>query len=311
MAHNTSHRRILASPDPQSPMDPTLRKPKHNLSAAKNHHHHPPPLIHPLPDPTLTPPPSTIQSISNRFSKLYANHKKLASDRSKSGPHPQPDPHFQTHKKDLSFSPVSDSSCTTFTKSSSQRERNSSFTPVPKILKKNEKNYYLDSDFKNPSCEKDLKISSFEALMSKGLGIEKGLLNEGNNKSSLSSIPPVVNGGGRRRSFCNSQVELVDFLACNGVKVVAVDMPPFMQVHAVDCARKTHDSLEKFTSKTLACTLKKEFDGVYGPAWHCIVGTSFGSFVTHSVELNKAAKGEKKPQEGGKNGIRLNVLGRI
>lgn len=28
--------------------------------------------------------------------------------------------------------------------------------------------------------------------------------------------------------------------------------------------------------------LGQEFDGVYGPAWHCIVGKSFGSFVTHS-----------------------------
>ncbi|KAL0416915.1 UNVERIFIED_CONTAM: Dynein light chain, cytoplasmic [Sesamum latifolium] len=101
-------------------------------------------------------------------------------------------------------------------------------------------------------------------------------------RTSVSSIPPAVNGG-RRRSFCNSQVELADFFSCTGVKVVAVDMPPFMQIHAVDCARKAHDSLEKFTSKTLAFTLKKEFDGVYGPAWHCIVGTSFGSFVTHSV----------------------------
>lgn len=88
---------------------------------------------------------------------------------------------------------------------------------------------------------------------------------------------------GRRRSFCSSQAELANFLSFNGVKVVSVDMPPFMQIHAVDCARKTHDSLEKFTAKTLALTLKKEFDGVYGPAWHCIVGTSFGSFVTHSV----------------------------
>ncbi|OMO86259.1 Dynein light chain, type 1/2 [Corchorus olitorius] len=88
---------------------------------------------------------------------------------------------------------------------------------------------------------------------------------------------------GRRRSFGGSQVELGDILANCGVKIVSVDMPPFMQIHAVDCARKTHDSLEKFTSKTLALTLKKEFDGVYGPAWHCIVGTSFGSFVTHSV----------------------------
>ncbi|THU48176.1 hypothetical protein C4D60_Mb09t23480 [Musa balbisiana] len=27
----------------------------------------------------------------------------------------------------------------------------------------------------------------------------------------------------------------------------------------------------------------KEFDSTYGPAWHCIVGTSFGSYVTHSL----------------------------
>ncbi|KAG9137968.1 hypothetical protein Leryth_022459 [Lithospermum erythrorhizon] len=90
-------------------------------------------------------------------------------------------------------------------------------------------------------------------------------------------------GGGRRKSFCSSNVELADFFSCSGVKVVAVDMPPFMQIHAVDCARKAHDSLEKFTARSLASTLKREFDGVYGPAWHCIVGTSFGSFVTHSV----------------------------
>lgn len=89
--------------------------------------------------------------------------------------------------------------------------------------------------------------------------------------------------GGRRRSFCGSQVELADIFANSAVKVVSVDMPPFMQIHVADFARKTCDSLEKFTSKALACTIKKEFDGVYGPAWHCIVGTSFGSFVTHSV----------------------------
>ncbi|PQQ08480.1 uncharacterized protein Pyn_19283 [Prunus yedoensis var. nudiflora] len=88
--------------------------------------------------------------------------------------------------------------------------------------------------------------------------------------------------GGRRRSLSGSQVQLADVLAIYGVKIVSADMPPFMQIHAVECARKTHDSLEKFTSKTLALTLKKEFDGVYGPAWHCIVGASFGSFVTHS-----------------------------
>ncbi|KAK7347225.1 hypothetical protein VNO80_21752 [Phaseolus coccineus] len=90
-------------------------------------------------------------------------------------------------------------------------------------------------------------------------------------------------GGGRRRSFCGSQTDLRDVFAINGAKMVSVDMPPFMQIHAVNCARNALDSMEKFTSKTLALSLKKEFDGVYGPAWHCIVGTSFGSFVTHSV----------------------------
>lgn len=62
---------------------------------------------------------------------------------------------------------------------------------------------------------------------------------------------------GRRRSFCGSRVELADVLASCGVKIVSVDMPPFMQIHAVDRARKTYDSLEKFTAKTLALTLKK------------------------------------------------------
>ncbi|KAE8666032.1 Dynein light chain type 1 family protein, putative isoform 2 [Hibiscus syriacus] len=61
----------------------------------------------------------------------------------------------------------------------------------------------------------------------------------------------------RRRSLSGSKVELSGVLANCGVKIVSVDMPPFVQMHAVDCARKTHDSLEKFTSKALALTLKK------------------------------------------------------
>ncbi|KAI8023744.1 Dynein light chain 1, cytoplasmic [Camellia lanceoleosa] len=55
-----------------------------------------------------------------------------------------------------------------------------------------------------------------------------------------------------------------------------------MQVQAFRCAR-TYDSLEKFSSKHIAYNLKKELDEVYGPAWHCIVGSSFGSYVTHST----------------------------
>lgn len=31
----------------------------------------------------------------------------------------------------------------------------------------------------------------------------------------------------------------------------------------------------------IAAVIKKEFDEMYGSKWHCIVGSSFGSFVTH------------------------------
>ncbi|KAK1374079.1 hypothetical protein POM88_030272 [Heracleum sosnowskyi] len=35
----------------------------------------------------------------------------------------------------------------------------------------------------------------------------------------------------------------------------------------------------KLDNKSLALTLKKEFDTLYGLDWHCIVGTSFGSYL--------------------------------
>ncbi|KAJ8752877.1 hypothetical protein K2173_008612 [Erythroxylum novogranatense] len=62
------------------------------------------------------------------------------------------------------------------------------------------------------------------------------------------------------------------------------DMPGPMQERALRCTRSLLDAnLEKRPNPTrIAMSLKKEFDGVYGPAWHCIVGKSFGSFVTHS-----------------------------
>ncbi|KAK7380659.1 hypothetical protein VNO78_33174 [Psophocarpus tetragonolobus] len=70
------------------------------------------------------------------------------------------------------------------------------------------------------------------------------------------------------------------------VHVRACDMPLPLQDRAFHCARLHLESLppgNKLDSKRLALALKKEFDSSYGPAWHCIVGTSFGSYVTHSV----------------------------
>ncbi|KAK4736368.1 hypothetical protein R3W88_000065 [Solanum pinnatisectum] len=70
------------------------------------------------------------------------------------------------------------------------------------------------------------------------------------------------------------------------VRVRASDMPFSLQNHAFKCARDNLDATMacgKLDSKRLALALKKEFDSSYGLAWHCIVGTSFGSYVTHSI----------------------------
>ncbi|ONK61310.1 uncharacterized protein A4U43_C08F28390 [Asparagus officinalis] len=67
------------------------------------------------------------------------------------------------------------------------------------------------------------------------------------------------------------------------VKVRAADMAPAMQRKAFRCAGEVMKGMRKVDGKKIALALKKEFDSSYGPAWHCIVGTSFGSYVTHSV----------------------------
>ncbi|XP_062213001.1 uncharacterized protein LOC133913764 [Phragmites australis] len=85
-----------------------------------------------------------------------------------------------------------------------------------------------------------------------------------------------------RKSMPEMEINMKEVVAVLGVKVMAADMPPFMQLHAFRCAKRSHDSLDKFSSRQLAHDVKKEFDKVYGPTWHCIVGTSYGSFVTHS-----------------------------
>uniref|UniRef100_J3LE71 Dynein light chain n=1 Tax=Oryza brachyantha TaxID=4533 RepID=J3LE71_ORYBR len=67
------------------------------------------------------------------------------------------------------------------------------------------------------------------------------------------------------------------------VRVRAADMPLELQRRAVRLAYEAIVSMPRLDSKRLALALKKEFDASYGPAWHCIVGTGFGSYVTHSV----------------------------
>ncbi|KAL3366713.1 hypothetical protein AABB24_011432 [Solanum stoloniferum] len=243
MAHNTTHRRILAAPDhnPKTSisMDPTLKK---------------------QPKPTPFTSKSTIDNISNQFSHLNASHKILKSGHTSYS--------LDTHLKPKSWtgSSVLDSSCSALTKSKSQQGKTEA------IIKKVPQ--------KGKEFHKEVDVKRAFANLSKSQEIERF---KGFDEIKKQSLSVLLKNSGRRKSFCGSKIELTDFFSRSGVKVVSVDMPPFMQIHTVNCARKTHDSLEKFTSKALALTLKKEFDEVYGPAWHCIVGTSFGSFVTHSI----------------------------
>lgn len=58
-----------------------------------------------------------------------------------------------------------------------------------------------------------------------------------------------------------------------------IDMSEELKNDAIEIGLK---ALDKFTvEKDIAGFIKKEFDKKYGPNWHCVVGRSFGSFVTH------------------------------
>ncbi|KAM3183693.1 hypothetical protein ACTXT7_009862 [Hymenolepis weldensis] len=52
------------------------------------------------------------------------------------------------------------------------------------------------------------------------------------------------------------------------------DMTDDMQQKAVDCAQ---DAMSRYSiEKDVAAHIKKEFDRMFGPTWHCIVGKNFG-----------------------------------
>ncbi|KAF3964512.1 hypothetical protein ACB098_06G054700 [Castanea mollissima] len=59
------------------------------------------------------------------------------------------------------------------------------------------------------------------------------------------------------------------------------DMLQTMQQDALGLAAKALDIFDVTEATEIARFIKKEFDTTYGPGWQCIVGTDFGSFVTH------------------------------
>eukprot|EP00250_Pteridium_aquilinum_P001048 c11239_g1_i1 orf=225-515(+) len=60
------------------------------------------------------------------------------------------------------------------------------------------------------------------------------------------------------------------------------DMSMLMQQHAMRCAVLALDVHEVGDFQQIARFLKQEFDKCYGGGWQCVVGSNFGSFVTHS-----------------------------
>ncbi|KAK6175442.1 hypothetical protein SNE40_013905 [Patella caerulea] len=64
----------------------------------------------------------------------------------------------------------------------------------------------------------------------------------------------------------------------DGPHVIRSDMKVTMKQKALGSVRY---AFRKFkTNKGIATYIKKEFDKVYKPNWHCVVGTDFGSQVT-------------------------------
>ncbi|XP_035225342.1 uncharacterized protein LOC118197893 isoform X2 [Stegodyphus dumicola] len=66
------------------------------------------------------------------------------------------------------------------------------------------------------------------------------------------------------------------------LKIQAADMPLEMQRSAVFSATQ---ALKVYsTEKHIAESIKQDFDQMYHPTWHCIVGRNWGSCVTHSKQ---------------------------
>lgn len=63
------------------------------------------------------------------------------------------------------------------------------------------------------------------------------------------------------------------------------DMPDDMLEDAIKVTREALEGIEDWESQGDAVVdkLKKSFDEKWGPHWHAVVGTNFGSFVTHEA----------------------------
>ncbi|CAH8434874.1 unnamed protein product [Schistosoma rodhaini] len=66
------------------------------------------------------------------------------------------------------------------------------------------------------------------------------------------------------------------------VIVKSTGMPEDMQEHAIKTCLKAMRVLQH--DKDVASTLKREFNEKYGRTWHCVVGSNYGSNISHVDE---------------------------
>lgn len=123
---------------------------------------------------------------------------------------------------------------------------------------------------------------------SKGINVlHKDLHNGHTNGHSNKDLGQATthNGGGGGRKYSVTTTSLTgdgDEIVAEEFKIQAADMPLHMQRAAL------HGAIQAVrlytTEKHIAESIKSDFDQMFSPTWHCIVGRNWGSCVTHSKQ---------------------------
>ncbi|OVA14252.1 Dynein light chain [Macleaya cordata] len=115
--------------------------------------------------------------------------------------------------------------------------------------------------------------------------------------ASASALSTAARPPPPTRTLSTELMKLAAVAVDLNVRIRSANMPVAMQEKAFrytrsllllgdgddhNCIKLTAPKSKSPNPSQIALAIKKEFDASYGVAWHCIVGKSFGSFVTHS-----------------------------
>merc|ERR1711971_554140 len=89
---------------------------------------------------------------------------------------------------------------------------------------------------------------------------------------------------GWRRAAPSLRISALMAVPIGKAHVKTVDMNEEMEKFAIDTAATALTEAGCIIEKDQAAYIKREFDKTYGPTWHCILGTNFGSHVVHATK---------------------------